>query len=226
MRELSIFVDESGDFGDYESHCPFYIFTLIFHDQKSSITNQIKWLEEKLDLFQLKKSHCFHTGPIIRKEEDYRNYEIPDRRKLLNMIVQFTKNVDIKYKSIYIEKKNIKDSLFLTISLSKQLSNFINSNLEFFQQFDKIILYYDNGQIELNKILASVFYSTLNNVEFRKVLPADYRLFQVADLICSLELIKLKKEKNILSKAETIFFGRMEDLRKNYLKVIEKKKFE
>ena len=62
MKTLSIFVDESGDFGAYEEHSPFYIFTLIFHDQKSSITNQIKWLEEKLDLFQLKKSHWNHSS--------------------------------------------------------------------------------------------------------------------------------------------------------------------
>ena len=34
MRELSIFVDESGDFGPYETHAPFYLFTLVFHDQK------------------------------------------------------------------------------------------------------------------------------------------------------------------------------------------------
>ena len=30
MRELSIFVDESGDFGPYKLHSPFYIVTLMF----------------------------------------------------------------------------------------------------------------------------------------------------------------------------------------------------
>lgn len=48
MDELSIFVDESGDFGSYEPHAPFYLFTLVFHDQSNSIENQISHLEHGL----------------------------------------------------------------------------------------------------------------------------------------------------------------------------------
>ena len=33
MKELSIFVDESGDFGVYDYHAPFYIISMVFHDQ-------------------------------------------------------------------------------------------------------------------------------------------------------------------------------------------------
>ena len=32
MKELSIFIDESGDFGSYEPHSPFYIITMVFHE--------------------------------------------------------------------------------------------------------------------------------------------------------------------------------------------------
>ena len=31
MKELSVFVDESGDFGQYEQHSPFYIISLVMH---------------------------------------------------------------------------------------------------------------------------------------------------------------------------------------------------
>ena len=48
MRELSIFVDESGDFGFYEPHAPFYLFTLVFHDQSIAIEDQINHLERGL----------------------------------------------------------------------------------------------------------------------------------------------------------------------------------
>ena len=37
MRELSIFVDESGDFGEYEKHSPYYIVSMVFHDQAGKI---------------------------------------------------------------------------------------------------------------------------------------------------------------------------------------------
>ena len=32
-KELSVFIDESGDFGVYDFRCPFYIITMVFHDQ-------------------------------------------------------------------------------------------------------------------------------------------------------------------------------------------------
>ena len=41
MRELSVFVDESGDFGDYEKHAPYYIITMILHDQSVDISAEI-----------------------------------------------------------------------------------------------------------------------------------------------------------------------------------------
>ena len=118
------------------------------------------------------------------------------------------------------------DSLELTVALSKQLSAFIREEYSFFMQFDRIIVYYDNGQVELNKLLASVFSIMLPQTEFRKVLPADYRLFQVADFICTLELIHLKDERHILSKSEEAFFGSMRDMRKNYIKPMCKMHFQ
>ena len=48
MNTLSIFVDESGDFGSYEQHAPFYLFTLVFHDQSNAIDDQIMHLERGL----------------------------------------------------------------------------------------------------------------------------------------------------------------------------------
>lgn len=38
MSELSVFIDESGDFGSYEHHAPYYIITLVFHNQSSDIS--------------------------------------------------------------------------------------------------------------------------------------------------------------------------------------------
>ena len=70
----------------------------------------------------------------------------------------------------------------------------------YFNQFDVVKIYYDNGQIEVTRILSSVFNSLLDNVEFKRVIPSNYRLFQVADLICTLKLTELKMQNHILSK--------------------------
>lgn len=225
MKELSIFVDESGDFGAYEVHSPFYIFTLVFHDQSKPIKPQINYLKNSLKAIGLNENHCFHAGPIIRREEDYSNMNIPERRKCLNFILTFAKKVDFKYASFYVEKKHIPDSVALAFSLSKQLSAFIRDEEAFFNNFDKVIIYYDNGQGELGKILATVFAAFLPHAEFRKVVPANYRLFQVADLICTMKLTRLKEEKHLLSNSESAFFGSMRDLHKNYIKPLLTKQF-
>ena len=225
MKRLSVFVDESGDFGPSEKHSPFYIFTMVFHDQDNKIDSQIRRLEQQISELGFRPSHCFHAGPIIRREEEYIRLTIQERRRCLNRILTFAKSCDISYASFFVEKKQVRDSLSLTVSLSKQLSDFIRKNYSFFQSFDQVIIYYDNGQVELNKILASVFSVLLTNVEFRRVLPAQYRLFQVADLLCTLKLISLKAERKILSDSEMQFFGNLRDLHKNYLKPIERLKF-
>ena len=86
-------------------------------------------------------------------------------------------------------------------------------------------IYYDNGQIEVNKIISSVFNALLQNPIFRKVTPSEYKLFQTADLLCTLTLVKLKLENNMFSKSEMIFFGNIRDLKKNYLKLLSRKEW-
>ena len=44
MKELSIIVDESGDFGSYKPHAPYYLFTPVFHEQKDSIQGRLPFL--------------------------------------------------------------------------------------------------------------------------------------------------------------------------------------
>lgn len=225
MNGLSIFVDESGDFGTYEPHAPFYLFTLVFHNQTDSIEDQISHLEHSLSDVGFDAKHCFHAGPIIRREEDYQYLSITERRKCLNRIMTFAKNCEISYITFSVEKKHMSDTLGLTVALSKQLSTFIREEYDFFSGFDRIVVYYDNGQVELNKLLASVFSAMLPQAEFRKVMPTDYRLFQVADLFCTLELVCLKDDHGIMSKSENDFFGSMRDMKKNYLKPMHKKRY-
>jgi hypothetical protein len=222
MKELSIFVDESGDFGDYDYRAPYYIISMVLHDQNVDITNEIKILEKALSDIGWSE-HCVHAGPVIRSEEEYRGYDVKERQKILMRMMSFVRHLDIRFKSIYIDKKHMEDSVETTGKLSKKLALFIRENMQFFCGFDTVKVYYDNGQVELTRILSSVFNALLENVEFRRVLPADYRLFQVADLICTLKLTELKAEHNLLSKSEMYFFGDERIMKKNYFKPLEKK---
>ena len=42
MKELSIFVDESGDFGEYDYRTPYYIISMVLHNQDVDITEDLR----------------------------------------------------------------------------------------------------------------------------------------------------------------------------------------
>ena len=63
-----------------------------------------------------------------------------------------------------------------------------------------------------------------SNVEFRKAGPQKYRLLQAADFICSMELLKIKKNENRLSKSEKQFFYKPQELKRNFFKSVDKKR--
>jgi len=75
MEELSIFVDESGRFQHPDTSSRFYILGMVFHDQACDISQSVADLdraEEELGL----ENHCFHAGPLIRKEKGYETFII------------------------------------------------------------------------------------------------------------------------------------------------------
>lgn len=82
MKELSIFVEESGDLGEYDYRAPYYIISMVFHDQNYDMNKELEILEESLTHIGWSK-HCVHAGPVIRSEEEYKGYSIKDRQDIL-----------------------------------------------------------------------------------------------------------------------------------------------
>lgn len=57
----------------------------------------------------------------------------------------------------------------------------------------------------------------------RKIQPSEYRLFQIADLICTLDLVLTKIESGGLSNTEKEFFHGAHEFKKEYWRKIKKK---
>jgi hypothetical protein len=225
MKKLSIFVDESGDFGDYEKHAPYYIVSLVLHNQDKDISDELKKLDMALEYLGYTEGQAIHTAPLIRREYPYENFQPNERRAIFSKLFYFALNCDITYKT-FIFKKNEYENIFkLEARIARELSQFIRDNQEFFNGFDSVILYYDNGQHELNKILNLVLATELSSYDIRKVQPNEYRLFQVADLICTLELLELKMQSGAMTRSEELLFHSKRDLKKDFLKGIHKKEF-
>ena len=80
-----MFVDESGSFDSQIVPSRFYVIALVFHDQSFAIASQIAALEEILARIGY-PSLCFHAGPIIRREDEFRVLGISVRRKLFHLL--------------------------------------------------------------------------------------------------------------------------------------------
>lgn len=219
---LSVFIDESGDFGPYEFHAPYYFVSMVLHRQAIDVTEDIKAFNAHL--FHLGyENHAIHTGPLIRRESIYSNDLVEERKRLFNALFNFARRLDFQYTCAKVRKNECPDVITMTSKVSKALADVLRNEEAFWNSFDKVIVYYDNGQIELTKILTSVFSTLYTHVEFRKVKPVDYKLFQIADLICTMELLAEKAETHSFTHSELEFFDNIRDLKKNYLKHIKKK---
>lgn len=221
-RVLSVFVDESGDFGQYNPSSPNYYVAMILHNQESDISKNIDALEKQISNWGYPK-HTIHTGPLIRREGIYKDDLRENRKSLFNALYHFTRMLDIKYICPMINQGDCaeKSKIAYTDKLTKEIANKLREHYDYFSSFDTIIVYYDYGQIELAQILVSVFNTMFSNVEFRKIETNQYKLSQAADLICTVEAIE---QKNILTKSEIDFFHSKHDFRKNIYKNIVKKK--
>lgn len=222
MSELSIFIDESGDFG---SNSKYYLLTLVLHEQSTSIAKELAALDESLLSCGFPTDCAIHTGPIVRREEMYANRRIDERKKIFSKLFAFTRRAGIKYTSLAYKKKEFGDRFALKRRMARDLSSFIDDSMGYFAFFDKVIAYYDNGQSIITDIIGTVFAAKFFEVEFRRVLPVQYRLFQSADLICTLELLRMKVDAHELSASELAFFGSERALKRNYLKQIDRLRF-
>lgn len=84
------------------------------------------------------------------------------------------------------------------------VTNLLFDSLEFFQSFDRVKLYYDEGQDMVMKALHAAFDYVLSkeSILYRKTKSADYILAQAPDTICTLELTAVKYSRKEATKTD------------------------
>ena len=220
---LSYFIDEAGDFGKYDYHSPYYIVSVVTHEQADSIQDEIDGLERYVASLGF-PHHALHTGPLIRRESMYENLEMEQRKKLFNLLFRFTRKIPVQFFTAKVRKSECNDSDVLEARITKEIKSEIEKNDSYWRSFDKIIIYYDNGQKPLKRILNILFNSMFSNVEVRKVNPVDYKLFQVADLVCTLDHIKSKIDIGQFSHSEAEFFSSKQEFKKEYWRKLDQQR--
>ena len=103
---------------------------------------------------------------------------------------------------------------------------FLTDNLSYFQGFDKVKIYYDNGQQMVTSALhgAIDFVLSKDAVLYRMASAQEYRLFQAVDYLCTLELTDLKYQDKSLTGTDVKVFGEdYQAFKQNHLKRIRRK---
>ena len=209
-KTLSVFVDESGRFLYPDGDSSFYIVGMVFHDQSVDISSAVRDFDRSIYSLGLDPdAFVFHAGPLVRREKGYEFFSRNHRGKIYNRMMTFARRIDFKWHCLCVDKKYINSTLQIVGRLQTQLDEFIATHKSVLNDVAFVKIYYDCGQSPVTKILQKSFMALGNKVEFvADVQPRRYKLFQLADLICTLNLVATKiKTGERLTESEYKFFG-------------------
>ena len=224
MAELSIFVDESGSDDLRE---PYYLLTLVFHNQDASVRESIVLYEQSLIARDM-PNIPFHATPLMTGHCEYEGLALETRSRLLSAFRVFVRHLPIRYKLFEFRMKEVESKDDMSRAMRKWFAEFFFDNLSSFQAFDEIKIYYDGGQGSitdaLHKAVDLVFFKSA--VVYRSATASEYRLSQVADYICTLELAARKYRDHRLTPTYEKFFGGWQKFKKGPYKELLKLRME
>lgn len=206
MSRLNIFIDETGEFGFSKNSAKLYGVSLVFHEQNHAIDREIQKLNQNLEL--LRFSGMIHMGDLVTGHGDFAGLSIAERRKIFQKLYRFSITIRAKYYTIIIDKHDFRNNRLLSKAISRELTEMINNNLNYFQSFSQIIVYYDGGQKPLNRIITNTFLSFNNATQRSSFDHIEKKLFQVADMLTYIDKLTYKYNKRIkLTQTEKTFFS-------------------
>ena len=155
--ELSVFIDESGDVG---TGSEFYIVALVFHNQGDSIANLVSHLSQAC-IEHIGRDDPFHFTPVLRGHRPFDSMAPGQRKLFFTAFAHFSNKAPFTYSSLSYQKRQFRDALALKERLRKDIEALIVDNLAFFQGFDQVKIYYDNGQKTVKDALHTALESAL-----------------------------------------------------------------
>lgn len=224
-KTLSIFVDESGILNESNRISRYYVLTFLLHDQDFKVDNLVRQLDRSLDSVGI-ANLCFHAAPIIRANQQfaYMNWDL--RRKIFSRMMSFARKVDFNYRCLFVDKKYCDSVEKILVQLERQMTEFVDVWHDQLVAFQNVKVYYDCGQKQITNFLHGFFEANPSiPVEFaREVDPKRYRLFQLADLVCTVKLLELKLvTEGRLASCEHRFFGGGKKFRHDILREIRRR---
>ena len=221
-RDLSIFVDESGNRG---GKARYYLLTLVIHDQTNGIADKIARYEQSLRDSNL-PNIPFRSESLLNGHWPYQGIVIRARKKMLYSFNILAQRLPISYSTFIYRSSEFSDLNKLMLRMKRDVSDLLFDHLDFFQEFDEVKVYYDNGRDIVKQALDQSIGFVLSKgvVERRKTSMIDYRLEQVADYLCTIELAAVNYGAGEAGETYNKFFGKFGPFKKNWLKQAHRKR--
>lgn len=205
-KRLNIFIDESGDFGFVDGSSELYGVSFTIHESDNSIVDDLEYLNNRL-----KKAHydgMIHLADLVARRGDYAHFDLEQRKNIFWSIFYFSKRVKVKIHTIIVDKRYKNNKTQLNRELAIEINNFFESISDYMNEFEKVVIYYDNGQEALGAIIDTLLI-TKKNIEHRiEFNHKEKRLFQVSDMLTFVDKIVYKHNNNMkMTKAEKYFFS-------------------
>lgn len=154
-----------------------------------------------------------HLAYLVAKRGDYSHFDFERRKSIFWAIFYFSNRVKVRIRTVIVDKKYINKKMQLNMALAREIGKFINENKEYINSFDKVVIYYDNGQETLAIILDTLF---ATNPKVERRIDFDHkkkRLFQVSDMLTVIDKLDYKRKNNIPFTRNEEYFFRGKDFR-------------
>lgn len=221
MRELSVFVDESGEQG---GHSRYYVLSLVFHDQADDIAPALRRHATGLATRGL-PDVPFHAGPVMTGHDAYKGMDVTTRKSYLTLFFIDVQHLPVRYHSFAYRRSEVGGPSAFVARMRRDVTNLLFDNLAYLQSFDAVKIYYDGGQPIVSEALRAAFEYVLfrDAVVWRRTRADEFFLEQAADLVCALELAALKFADGRATRTDEAFFGTARRFRNNYMKPLRRK---
>ncbi len=153
VRELSVFVDESGNLGD---DAKYYLLALVPHDQSKDALEHIGRYESTLAQREL-RDIPLHMNPLVRANEDYKAMTAQKRKRLLTCFSSFAWKCPSSYEVLSYRKSHFKSDEGPFSKMKRDLILLLFDKPETLQAYDIVKIYYDDGQGMVTDALHAAF---------------------------------------------------------------------
>lgn len=155
----------------------------------------------------------------------YDGMDIQTRKQYLSAFRVLFRHMPVRHTTFVFRMSEFATPEDMSVAMRRAMVNFLFDHLGYLQGFDDVKIYYDAGQHSIDVALhrAMDFVLAREAVRYKPATASDYRLSQVADYVCTMELAALRYRDGEPTLTDDKFFGTWREFKKGVLKEIRAK---